>query len=197
VRELQAWVGGRRCPKAIRGRGIQALPQGRHRAASVDAGQLQLRRAAGAHYGLPYSFAHFISDGEGCAEALELYRQLFKPGLGQRPKPRLRLGAGRRHRGRSLAAVRQPRAARVDRQTGRFGPLLAAEQAVRPTTQPRRRTGGAASSVPGGQRGAGGGAAARAGEALEIEEVVVITWTWDPLAQAPLVRVLAGAAGVT
>ena len=27
-----------------------------------------------AHFGLPYCFAHFITDGQGCAEAIALYR---------------------------------------------------------------------------------------------------------------------------
>ena len=32
-----------------------------------------------AHFGLPYCFAHFITDGKGAAEALALYRDTFRP----------------------------------------------------------------------------------------------------------------------
>jgi len=32
-----------------------------------------------AHFGLPYCFAHFITDGQGAAEAMELYRTQFRP----------------------------------------------------------------------------------------------------------------------
>jgi len=32
-----------------------------------------------AHFGLPYCFAHFITDGSGCAEALDVYRSLYRP----------------------------------------------------------------------------------------------------------------------
>ena len=32
-----------------------------------------------AHFGLPYCFAHFITDGAGCAEALETYRTSYRP----------------------------------------------------------------------------------------------------------------------
>jgi len=32
-----------------------------------------------AHFGLPYCFAHFITEGEGAAEALALYRARFRP----------------------------------------------------------------------------------------------------------------------
>ena len=34
-----------------------------------------------AYFGLPYCFAHFITDGEGAAEALDLYRESFRPSL--------------------------------------------------------------------------------------------------------------------
>ncbi|WP_342362062.1 LLM class flavin-dependent oxidoreductase [Terrarubrum flagellatum] len=32
------------------------------------------------HLGLPFCFAHFFHDGEGCAEALDAYRAHFRPG---------------------------------------------------------------------------------------------------------------------
>ena len=32
-----------------------------------------------AFFGLPYCFAHFITDGRGAAEAMALYRQQFRP----------------------------------------------------------------------------------------------------------------------
>ena len=32
-----------------------------------------------AHFGLPYCFAHFITDGEGAAQALDIYRDSYKP----------------------------------------------------------------------------------------------------------------------
>ncbi len=32
-----------------------------------------------AHFGLPYCFAHFITDGDGAAEALDIYRETYRP----------------------------------------------------------------------------------------------------------------------
>jgi alkanesulfonate monooxygenase SsuD/methylene tetrahydromethanopterin reductase-like flavin-dependent oxidoreductase (luciferase family) len=32
-----------------------------------------------AHLGIPYVFAHFITDGEGAKQAIDLYRQQFRP----------------------------------------------------------------------------------------------------------------------
>ena len=37
------------------------------------------RRAVAAHFGIPYCFAHFITDGEGVEQALSLYRNNYKP----------------------------------------------------------------------------------------------------------------------
>jgi len=39
-----------------------------------------------AWFGLPYCFAHFISEGHGCAEALDLYRQTYRPSA-RHPEP--------------------------------------------------------------------------------------------------------------
>jgi hypothetical protein len=32
-----------------------------------------------AHLGLPYAFAYFITDGQGLDEALQIYRETFRP----------------------------------------------------------------------------------------------------------------------
>ncbi|GAB3763920.1 LLM class flavin-dependent oxidoreductase [Ramlibacter monticola] len=199
VRELQAWVSGEEMPEGHPGRGIQALPR------AVTAPQLWMLGSSSygaqlaAHYGLPYSFAHFISDGEGCAEALELYRQLFKPGLVQRPEANVcvwALAADTEEEAWRLFASRER--ARVDRQTGRFGPLLPPEQAVRPydAAEEAFRQGLRARSFVGTGEQVVQRLRALA-EALEIEEVVVITWTWDPLAQRRSYELLAGAAGLS
>jgi alkanesulfonate monooxygenase SsuD/methylene tetrahydromethanopterin reductase-like flavin-dependent oxidoreductase (luciferase family) len=39
-----------------------------------------------AHFGLPYAFAWFFSDGAGATQALELYRTLYKPSA-RHPQP--------------------------------------------------------------------------------------------------------------
>lgn len=31
-----------------------------------------------AHFGIPYCFAHFITQGRGCAQALNLYRENYQ-----------------------------------------------------------------------------------------------------------------------
>jgi luciferase family oxidoreductase group 1 len=133
VRELQAWISGQELPEGHPGRGIQALPR------TATTPQLWMLGSSGygaqlaAHYGLPYSFAHFITEGQGCAEALEMYRHLFKPGLIDKPQANIcvwALAADTEEEAWSLFRSRER--TRIDRQSGRFGPLLPPEQAHRP-----------------------------------------------------------------
>ena len=193
VMELQAWVTGGELPEGHAGRGIQALPQG------ATAPQVWMLGSSGygaqlaAHFGLPYAFAHFITDGEGCAEALELYRHAFQPGVTASPQAVVCVWA--------LAAETEDEAwrvfgsrerARVDRQKGRFGPLLPPEQAPREYTweeeayrsELRRKA----------MVGSGAQVAAKLralAEELKVDELAVITWTWDAQAQRRSYELLA------
>jgi alkanesulfonate monooxygenase SsuD/methylene tetrahydromethanopterin reductase-like flavin-dependent oxidoreductase (luciferase family) len=150
-----------------------------------------------AHFGMPYSFAYFITDGEGCADALELYRHLFRPGLIPRPVANIcvwALAADSEEEAWHLFASRER--SRIDRQTGRFGPLLPPGQAARSYTEAeqsfRRELRGKALVGTGEQVLQRLRALAAT---LQVEEVVVITWTWDPAAQRRSYELLAQAAG--
>ena len=195
VRELQAWITGEEMPENHPGRGIQALPR------TATAPQLWMLGSSGygaqlaAHFGLPYSFAHFITDGEGCAQALDLYRRLFKPGVIEKPQANIcvwALAADTEEEAWRLYTSRER--TRVDRQTGRFGPLLPPEQALRPYSQAeeayRQELRGKAMVGTGEQVAAKLRALAAD---LQVEEVVVITWTWDPQAQRRSYELLAQA----
>ncbi|MBC5784274.1 LLM class flavin-dependent oxidoreductase [Ramlibacter sp. USB13] len=198
VRELQAWVGGHDMPEGHPGHGIQAFPRGSTAPELWMLGSSGYGAQLAAHFGLPYSFAHFITDGEGCAEALELYRHRFKPGALQEPRANVcvwALAADTEEEAWRLFASRER--ARVDRQTGRFGPLLPPEQAVRPYDEAeevyRRQLRGKAMVGTGEQVAQKLRALA---EELEVDELVVITWTWDPFAQRRSYELLAQACGL-
>jgi luciferase family oxidoreductase group 1 len=198
VRELQAWVSGEDLPEGHAGHGIQALPRG------GTAPQLWMLGSSGygaqlaGHFGMPYSFAHFITDGEGCAEALELYRHVFKSGLVERAQANIcvwALAAETEEEAWRLFATRER--ARVDRQAGRFGALLPPEQAVRPWTESEQALRNGLRSRAFVGTGAQVVEQLRAlADALDIDEVVVITWTWDPHAQRRSYELLAEAAGL-
>ncbi|MEJ8839565.1 LLM class flavin-dependent oxidoreductase [Ramlibacter sp. AN1133] len=198
VRELHAWVSGEELPEGHAGRGVQAFPRG------ATAPQLWMLGSSGygaqlaGHFGMPYSFAHFITDGEGCAEALDLYRHTFKPGLIERPYANVcvwALAADTQEEAWRLFASRER--ARVDRQTGRFGALLPPEQAVRPYTEAEEafRQGLRSRAMVGTGEQVVQRLRALA-NALAIDELVVITWTWDPHAQRRSYELIARAAGL-
>lgn len=199
VMELQAWVRGEELPPGHPGHGISALPM------HDTSPQLWMLGSSGygaqlaAHLGMPYAFAHFITDGEGCASALDLYRSAFRPGMIERPQATVCLAA--------LVAETDEEAwhqfksrerARVDRRTGRFGPLLPPDQASREYTAPerveaeqlrRRAIVGSASTVR--ER------LMALAEELSLDEIVVVTWTWDPAAQRRSYELLAEAFGLS
>jgi luciferase family oxidoreductase group 1 len=198
VRELQAWVSGAEMPEGHPGRGIQALPRTATAPQVWMLGSSSYGAQLAAHFGLPYSFAHFITDGEGCAEALELYRHRFQPGVIERPQANVcvwALAADSEEEAWRLFASRER--ARVDRQTGRSAALLPPEEAGRPYSQAEEayRQGLRRRVVVGTGEQVAQKLRALANE-LQIEEIAVITWTWDPLAQRRSYELLAQACGL-
>jgi luciferase family oxidoreductase group 1 len=198
VRELQAWISGEGMPEGHPARTIQAL------ARAATAPQLWMLGSSGygaqlaAHFGMPYSFAHFITDGEGCAEALELYRHMFKPGIVQQPHANIcvwALAADTEEEAWRLFASRER--TRVDRQVGRFGPLLPPAEAARPYSEAEEayRQGLRRRAMVGTGEQVAAKLRALADE-LQVEEAVVITWTWDPQAQRRSYELLAQACGL-
>ncbi|MBA2963888.1 MsnO8 family LLM class oxidoreductase [Ramlibacter sp. MAH-25] len=195
VLELKAWVNGEDLPPGHPGQGVRALPM------AATAPQLWMLGSSGygaqlaGHYGLPYAFAHFITDGEGCKSALDLYRATFRPGVLERPTTAVCLSA--------LAAETEEQAwhlfrsrerARIDRRSGKFGPLLPPAEAARPYDPGeqaelallRER------AIVGSARQVRDKLLARAAQ-YEVDELVIVTWAWDPAAQRRSYELLAGA----
>ncbi|MDB5955348.1 LLM class flavin-dependent oxidoreductase [Ramlibacter sp.] len=195
VRDLHAWVSGQDLPGGHPGRGVSAYPRGSTEPQLWMLGSSGYGAQLAGHFGLPYSFAYFITEGEGAAEGLELYRHMFKPGVIDKPQANIcvwALAADTEEQAWHLFASRER--ARVDRQIGRFGPLLPPQEAAREYTageEAYRQTLRRKAIV-----GTGPQVLARLralAEELQIDEVVVITWTWDPLAQRRSYELLAQA----
>jgi luciferase family oxidoreductase group 1 len=198
VQELQAWVSGQPMPPGHMGHGVQALPVG----PSVP--QLWMLGSSGygaqlaAHLGLPYAFAWFISDGAGAEEALQMYRQLFRPGVIDKPKATLCVWAlAAETKEEAWFQFRSRERARIDRLTGNLKPLLPPQEAQRaysPTEQAqagdlrRRSFVGSAQQVH--ER------LATLAQDLELDELVVLTWAWDPAVQHRSHELLARAFGL-
>lgn len=197
VVELQAWIGGRAWPEGHPAHGIQALP------AAATAPDLWMLGSSGygaqlaAHLGLPYAFAHFIAE-DAADRALELYRATFKPGVIAAPHAAVcvwALAADTEEEAWRLFTSRER--ARLDRNLGRFGPLLPPEQAVRALSEPevavradlrRKALVGTGEQVAAKLRALA--------EELQVQELAVITWTWDPQAQRRSYELLAEAMGM-
>ncbi|HZY20586.1 MAG TPA: LLM class flavin-dependent oxidoreductase [Ramlibacter sp.] len=195
VLELKAWVSGEDLPVGHPGHGVRALPTG------ATAPQLWMLGSSGygaqlaGHYGMPYAFAHFITDGEGCEQALALYRSTFRPGLLARPQATVCLAV--------LAAPTQEEAwhlfksrerARIDRRSGRFGPLLPPEEAAREYDSAEQIE----AEMLRGRAIVGSSEQVRdrllvLAAKWQLDELVLVTWAWDPAAQRRSYELLAQA----
>ncbi|MEY2619193.1 MAG: hypothetical protein RL522_2195 [Pseudomonadota bacterium] len=195
VVELQAWIAGDAMPPGHPGYGVQAFPTGPSQPALWMLGSSGYGAQLAAHLGLPYAFAHFITDGQGAAEALDLYRRNFRPGAIERPQATACVWA--------LAAETEEEAwfqfrsrerTRIDRLTGRFGPLLPPQDAQRAYSPAEEAEAQALR-----QRSLVGSAPqvreklqALAGR-LQVDELVILTWAWDPAVQRRSYELLADA----
>ncbi len=193
VLELHAWVTGKELPEGHAGHGVQAYP------ASDTAPQLWMLGSSGygaqlaGHYGMPYAFAHFITDGQGCGEALQLYRSTFRPNLLPEPLAAVCVSV--------LAAPTEAQAwhlfqsrerVKMDRNLGRFGPLLPPDEALREYSATERV------QIEDMRRKAIVGTPAQVktrllalADELQVPELVLLTWTWDPAAQQQSYELLA------
>ena len=79
LRDLLAWTRGGELAERHPFRAIRANPRGPGNPEVWVLGSSAYGAEVAAHFGLPYCFAHFITDGEGAVEALRLYRELYQP----------------------------------------------------------------------------------------------------------------------
>jgi luciferase family oxidoreductase group 1 len=181
VRDLQGWVCAR---EGEAYKGIHAHPHGPTSPEMWILGSSDYGAQLAAHFGLPYAFAWFFSDGQGAEQAMDLYQRLYKPSA-RFPKPQATLCVW------ALAADTDEQAQhdalsrdrwRVDRTRGVFGALRAPDEvaaqgfapADEPTLQAMRERAfvGSAAHV---------GAKLRALAAdYGLSELVVNTWAHDP-----------------
>ena len=79
VRDLMAWLTGGKLVEKHPFRDVIAMPTGETSPEVWLLGSSDFGGQVAAHFGTPFCFAHFITDGEGCREALEMYRELYRP----------------------------------------------------------------------------------------------------------------------
>jgi len=79
LRDLQAWTADLELPPNHPFRVVRAEPTGPHAPEIWVLGSSNYGAQVAAFFGLPYCFAYFFSDGRGAQEALDIYRETFKP----------------------------------------------------------------------------------------------------------------------
>ncbi len=78
VQELGLWLRGEPLPLGHPFREIRAHPQGPTTPEIWILGSSDYGAQLAAHFGLPYAYAYFFTDGRGTEEALALYRRNFR-----------------------------------------------------------------------------------------------------------------------
>ena len=201
VVDLQAWVSGAALPAEHPFRAIHAHPQGATSPELWILGSSDYGAQLAAHFGLPYAFAYFFSEGRGVEEALHLYRSNYRPSA-RFPKPQATICVW------ALAADTQAEAERLlkTREYWRVGfekglrrPLVTPEEAAATAYSESERA-----TIAALRRkalvGTAGQLAPRLTELaqrLELDELVIVTWTHDPLPRRRSYELLARAFGLS
>jgi luciferase family oxidoreductase group 1 len=199
VRDLMAWVAGAELPQGHPFAAVHAYPAGDTVPEMWMLGSSDYGAQVAAHFGLPYAFAWFFSDGAGATQALDLYRTLYKPSA-RHPEPHSALcvwalvaGTEEEARFQFFSRAR----VRLLRDVGVFAPLeppsVAAAHPYTAAELARIDQMREASFV---------GTAARVAERikelatrLNVQEMAVVTWAYDEAVRHTSYRLLAEAMG--
>jgi luciferase family oxidoreductase group 1 len=200
VQELQAWLSGTPLPANHPYRSIKAHPTGATTPTIWILGSSDYGAQLAAHFGMPYAYAYFFSDGRGTEQALELYRRNYRPSA-QHLEPQATicvwaLAADTEAEARRLATTREHW--RVGFEQGIRNPLVSPDDAsAYQYSEAERATIAAMRSkafVGTGEQVAEqlDGLARR----LDLDELVIVTWTHDPAPRHRSYELLAKAFGL-
>jgi luciferase family oxidoreductase group 1 len=201
VRDLHAWTAGLALPADHPFRMIRAEPAGPHAPQIWILGSSNYGAQLAAWFGLPYCFAYFFNDGAGAEEALQIYRETFKPSemLGA-PHAAVTVWAFAGESQEEADYFYQSRAiARLMRDRGRYIPLPSPEEAaavVLSEAEQARIAEVKARAISGPV--ADVAARLRAlGSALGVAEMAITTTAYDPAARLRSYELLARAFGLS
>jgi luciferase family oxidoreductase group 1 len=197
VYELQAWVSGLPLDPRHPFHAVAAHPKGPTAPELWILGSSDYGAQLAAHFGLPYAFAYFFTDGHGVEQALELYRRNYRPSV-RYPEPQATicvwaLAADTEEEARRLAGSREH--SRALRESGIREALVSPEEAAAyPYTDAQR------ASIERMRRKAYVGTAAQVAAGLSdlagrlgLDELVIVTWTYDPAPRHHSYELLAAA----
>ena len=198
VRDLIAWVHDEPLVDRHPFAAVKAFPQGSTAPEAWILGSSDYGAQVAALFGLPYCYAWFFSDGAGGERAIDLYKRTYRPSA-RHPKPHSALCVW------ALAAPTMEEAqyhltprvlSRINRDRGIMGPLVSPEEAAAalgPHDQARVEKIRRDTFV-----GTGPEVAARIVDLKDrvgVDEMAVVTWTYDEAARRASYAELARAFG--
>jgi luciferase family oxidoreductase group 1 len=195
LRDLQAWSSGSPLPEDHPFRRVRAGPAGPFAPQIWVLGSSDYGAQVAAFFGLPYCYAYFFSEGRGAARALDVYRQNYRPSP-LNPKPHSAIAAF------ALAAKTQeeadyhylPRAIQGAMYLrGQFIALPSPESAANfelTDAEKLRMQQGREKAFFGTPADVANRLTAEAGT-LGIDELLLVTSAYDPLARQQSYRLLA------
>ena len=200
VRDLMAWVTGSALPDGHPFAAVRAYPAGDTSPEIWILGSSDYGAQVAAHFGLPYAFAWFFSDGAGGEQALDIYRKLYKPSA-RHPEPHTGLCVW------ALAAESEEEAEFHFASRARF--RLLPDRGIFSALEPPATA--AAYPYSDGERarmatyranafvGRPGDVLQRIQELakrLDVQEMAVVTWAYDEAVRHTSYRLIAEAAGI-
>ena len=197
VHELQAWVSGAPLQEGHPFGMIKAHPLGPTTPALWILGSSDYGAQLAAHFGLPYAFAYFFTDGRGVEQALDLYRRNYHPSQRYaQPQATIcvwALAADTEDEARRLARSREH--SRILRDVGIREAIVTPEEAADYPYSPAQLA-----SIESMRRKAFVGTAQQVAarltqlaQRLDLDELVIVTWTHDPAARHRSYELLAEA----
>ena len=199
--ELMAWLSAGPLPEGHPFGAIVAHPRGATLPEMWILGSSDYGAQVAAHFGLPYAYAYFFSEGRGVEQALDLYRRNYRPST-RHPQPQATvciwaLAADTDAEARRLLRTREHW--RVGFEQGIREPLMDPDEVAR-----HRYTDAEQARIDALRQRAFVGTADAVAERLtaearrlELDELVVVTWTHDPAARERSYELLAQAFGLT
>jgi luciferase family oxidoreductase group 1 len=184
LRDLQAWTSGAPLPENHPFRTIRAVPLGPYAPEIWMLGSSNYGAQVAAFFGLPYCFAYFFSDGRGAREALEIYRDTYRPSpLNPKPHSAITVAALAAETQEAADANYLTRAVTTAlRERGQYVAMPSPEAAAafEMTASERARAAqirevalyGLASEVAAKMR--------KLAEELQVDEIAITTYAYDP-----------------
>ncbi len=195
VRDLMSWVSGAPLAEGHPFATIRAFPEGATSPQPWMLGTSDYGAQVAAHFGIPYSFAHFITDGRGVERAMQIYRDNYQPSP-EFPEPLASvcvwaIAADTEEQAKYLYASRAHN--KVMRDYGKLSALISPDDALAfdYNREQKARFDQLTADAVIGDVSQVSQQLREMATAYEIDEIVVLTWTYDQSARKRSYELLA------